>query len=191
MLTTRDVELDRRFRLLRQHAMSVSDTVRHGSTKVVFEDYPEVGFNYRMTDIQAAIGRVQLGRLPGLLERRRFLAARYTEAIRKVPGLTPPEVPAYAWPNYQSYPVKVSPAFPLSRDRLMQMLLDRGISTRRGIMNSHQEGAYAGDGLNRLPASEQARDHVILLPLYPTMTDDEQQRVISELSNVARLAHAG
>lgn len=190
MLTTSDPELDRRFRLLRQHAMSVPDTARHASARVIFEDYPEVGFNYRLTDIQAAIGRVQLGRLPGLLKQRLALAARYTEALRRVPGLLPPEVPAYARPNYQSYPVRVTPAFPLSRDQLMQALLDRGISTRRGIMNSHQELAYAAGG-GQLPASEQARDTVVLLPLYPTMTDAEQERVIGELGGIVRLGQAG
>ena len=65
MLTTSDPALDRKFRLLRQHGMSVPDTVRHGAKSVIFEEYPIVGFNYRMTDIQAAVGRVQLERLPG------------------------------------------------------------------------------------------------------------------------------
>src|SRR5947209_15887435 len=105
MLTTRDPELDRKFRLLRQHAMSVPDTARHNARAVVFEDYPEVGFNYRMTDVQAAVGRVQLRRLPGLLEKRRALARRYDEALAGLPGLRTPGVPEWARPNYQSYAV--------------------------------------------------------------------------------------
>jgi dTDP-4-amino-4,6-dideoxygalactose transaminase len=187
MLTTNDPELDRQFRLLRQHAMSVPDTTRHAARTVIFEEYPQVGFNYRMTDIQAAIGRVHLTRLPELLERRRALAARYTEALRDVPGLLPPAVPADVRPNYQSYAVRVAPDYPLTRDQLMQAMLERGVSTRRGIMNSHQEPAYADDGPYHLPASEQARDGVILLPLFHTMTDEEQQRVIDLL----RAASAG
>src|SRR5690606_2541029 len=64
MLTTNDPELDRQFRLLRQHGMSVPDTQRHAARQVIFEEYPLVGFNYRMTDVQGAMGRVQLQRLP-------------------------------------------------------------------------------------------------------------------------------
>ena len=71
MLTTSDPELDRKFRLLRQHGMSVPDTVRHGSPQVIFEDYLVVGFNYRMTDIQAAVGRKQLERAARMVARRR------------------------------------------------------------------------------------------------------------------------
>jgi dTDP-4-amino-4,6-dideoxygalactose transaminase len=190
MLTTRDPELDRKFRLLRQHAMSVPDTVRHAAQSVVFEEYPEVGFNYRMTDIQAAVGRVQLGRLPALLKRRRELAARYTEALREVPGLRPPFVPGNVRPNYQSYAVRVTPEYPLGRDELMQALLDRGVSTRRGIMNSHQEAAYASAGPYRLPASEAARDQVVLLPLYHSLTDAEQDPIIDLLRTLARARKA-
>ena len=94
MLTTSDTELDRKFRLLRQHGMSVPDTVRHGAKSVIFEDYPIVGFNYRMTDIQAAVGRVQFGRLPEILDRRIELGSRYTKALRNIPGLSPPSSPS-------------------------------------------------------------------------------------------------
>ena len=181
MLTTRDPALDATFRLLRQHAMSVPDTVRHGAKSVIFEEYPEVGFNYRMTDIQAAVGAVQLRRLPGILARRVELAGRYTRALADVPGLVPPHVPAYARPNYQAYPVRVTAEYPLGRDELMQALLDRGVSTRRGIMNAHQEKAYAGAGPYHLPHSEAARDGVLLLPLFHSMTDDEQDYVIDVL----------
>jgi dTDP-4-amino-4,6-dideoxygalactose transaminase len=182
MITTADPELDRKFRLLRQHSMSVPDTVRHGAKTVVFEEYPEMGFNYRMTDIQAAVGRVQLGRLPDLLPRRVELAAGYDRALRSVRGLQTPYVPEYARTNYQSYAVRVTPEYRRTRDELMQALLDRGISTRRGIMNSHQEAAYAGTGPWRLPHSEAARDEVVLLPLFGGMTDEEQHRVIEALT---------
>ena len=117
MLTTSDPELDRKFRLLRQHGMSVSDTARHAAKQVVFEEYPVVGFNYRMTDIQAAVGRVQLGRLPDLLGRRVDLAAGYTRGLRDIPGLQAPHLPEYARTNYQSYAVRVTPQYPLSRRR--------------------------------------------------------------------------
>jgi len=180
MITTRDAELDRKLRLLRQHAMSVPDTVRHSAKQVIFEEYPEIGFNYRMTDIQAAVGRAQLRRLPGILDRRREMAVRYADAIADLRGLESPFVPEYARSNYQSFAVRVTETCPLTRDGLMQALLERGISTRRGIMNAHQEPAYLG-GRWKLPASEAARDSVVLLPLHTLMTDDDQDYVIDAL----------
>jgi dTDP-4-amino-4,6-dideoxygalactose transaminase len=191
MLTTNDAWLQSLFRLLRQHGMSVPDTVRHASAQVVFEDYPLVGFNYRMTDIQAAIGRVQLRRLPEILRRRAELAENYTRALGRIPGLLPPFVPAYARPNYQAYPVRVTPEYPLSRDDLMRALLAAKISTRRGIMNAHQEPAYADLRPQRLPCSEEARDRVLLLPLYHGMTDEEQDYVIDHLRAPAAGKRAG
>ena len=185
MITTSDEALDRKFRLLRQHAMSVPDTVRHAAAKVVFEDYPVVGFNYRLTDVQAAIGRVQLSRLPEVLERRVAIAERYTAAIQEIPGLLPPSVPNWAQTNYQSYPVRVLAEYPISRNALMQTLLEAGISTRRGIMNAHQEGAYANLPTDPLPRSEAARDQVVLLPLFDALTEEDQERVIDSLAQPA------
>jgi len=185
MITTNDAALDRRFRLLRQHGMSLPDTTRHLSRSVLFETYPTVGFNYRMTDIQAAIGRVQLERLPAMLLRRRALADAYRLALGEIPGLEAPDPPGYARSNFQSYAVRVTRDFPLSRDDLMQALLDQGISTRRGIMNAHQEPAYAGQWHGPLPHSEAARDGVILLPLYDTMTRDDQAYILETLRNLA------
>jgi dTDP-4-amino-4,6-dideoxygalactose transaminase len=185
MLTTRDAELDRKFRLLRQHAMSVPDTVRHTARQVIFEEYPEVGFNYRMTDIQAAVGRAQVHRLPDILRKRRRLAARYAEALAEIRGLRAPFVPDYARPNFQSYPVRVTHEYPLTRDQLMQGLLDQGITTRRGVMNSHQEKVYRDEGWV-LPYSEAARDSVILLPLHTLMTDEDQDYVIESLHTLGR-----
>jgi perosamine synthetase len=190
MLTTNDAALDRQFRLLRQHGMSVPDTVRHAAKTIVFEDYPVVGFNYRMTDIQAAVGRVQLRRLPGLLGERVALADRYTRRLRDVPGLVPPYVPPGVRPNYQSYPVAVTRAYPLSRDELMQALLQGGVSTRRGIMNAHQEAACADLPPVHLPHSLRARDAVILLPLYCSMTEREQARVLDQLTSPLNLSRA-
>jgi dTDP-4-amino-4,6-dideoxygalactose transaminase len=190
MLTANDAALDRQFRLLRQHGMSVPDTVRHAAKAVVFEDYPVAGFNYRMTDIQAAVGRVQLRRLSGLLAERVALAERYTRRLRDVPGLAPPHVPAWARPNYQSYPVEVTRAYPLGRDALMQALLERGVSTRRGIMNAHQEPACADLPASRLPHSEHARDAVVLLPLFPSMTEREQDHVLDLLTAPCALSRA-
>ncbi len=180
MLTTSDPELDRKFRLWRQHGMSVSDTKRHSSASVIFEDYPVQGYNYRMTDIQAAIGRQQLKRLPDILSRRRALAARYHALLADVEGITPPQEPEWARSNWQSYCVALDAG--LDQVRIMQSMLDQGIATRRGIMCIHLEDAHA-DLPRRHPLweSERARDHSILLPLYAQMTDEVQDRVVAAL----------
>lgn len=188
MLTTNDADLDSKFRLLRQHGMNLSDTYRHWSKQVVFENYEMLGFNYRMTDMQAAMGRVQLKRLPEMLERRRGIAERYDAALSNIVGLKPPFIPIDVQCNYQSYAVRVEPAFPMSRDALMQHMLTAGISTRRGIMNAHQEPAYKNFDYPVLSESEAARDQVILLPLYPTLTRGEQMQVIEALLTAASVS---
>jgi dTDP-4-amino-4,6-dideoxygalactose transaminase len=185
MITTRHAEWDREFRLLRQHAMSVPDTVRHGSPQVIFESYPTVGYNYRMTDIQAAVGREQLKRLPEIVGRRRELANTYKALLADVPGLELPTEPNWARTNWQSYAVQL----PADCDQrsVMQALLDAGISTRRGIMCSHREPAYRDRFLRHsLTHSERAQDRCILLPLYPQMTREEGQRVALALREAVR-----
>jgi dTDP-4-amino-4,6-dideoxygalactose transaminase len=182
MLTTGSAKLDGTFRLLRQHGMTVPDTVRHASSAVVFEEYAVQAFNYRMTDIQAAIGRVQLSRLPVIVERRRALAATYGALLRGIPGVIPAVEPAWARTNWQSFTVRLQP--PLDQRRVMQRMLDDGVSTRRGVMNAHREPAYpAGTwrASGPLTRSEQAQDTVIILPLYHQMTDEDQQRVVAAL----------
>jgi dTDP-4-amino-4,6-dideoxygalactose transaminase len=186
MLTTRDPELDRTFRLLRQHGMSVPDTVRHAASQVILEEYPILGFNYRMTDIQAAIGIEQLKRLDGMLHHRRALAERYSRELENHPWLRPPYVPEGSKPNYQSYAVTVTDDAPISRNELMQSLLDAGISTRRGVMLAHREAPYAKrHGCVELPNSDWASDHSVLLPLYAQMTYAEQDRVLAALARAA------
>jgi dTDP-4-amino-4,6-dideoxygalactose transaminase len=181
MLTTRRRDLDDRFRLLRAHAMDVPATVRHGASQVIFESYPVVGYNYRMTDIQAAIGREQLRRVPDLVAERRALAARYAELLDDIPGLALPFEPEWARTNWQSYCVRLPGG--CDQRRVMQRLLDAGVSTRRGIMCSHREPAYAEVAVRHaLLESERAQDACILLPLFPGMKPDEQERVAEELA---------
>lgn len=188
MLTTADRALDARFRLLRQHGMDVPDTVRHASARVVTESYPILGFNYRMTDIQAAIGREQITRLPEIVRRRRLLAARYTEAFRAVPGVRPPVEPEWARTNWQSYAIRVGT--PARQRPVMQALLDQGISTRRGAMNAHQEAAYPPGTWRPSPgglgASEQVRDTAIVLPLFHDLSEADQARVIDAVAAAVR-----
>jgi dTDP-4-amino-4,6-dideoxygalactose transaminase len=182
MLTTKHKDWDARFRLWRQHSMSVPDTVRHGSNSVIFESYPEIGFNYRMTDVQAAIGREQLKRLPEIVVRRRQLAATYHSLLADLPGLGLPAEPEWARSNWQSYCIRLPDEFP--QKQIMQTLLDRGIATRRGIMCSHREPAYQKESWRSagpLPQSERAQEECILLPLYHHLTAQEQELIAAEL----------
>jgi perosamine synthetase len=179
MLTTRHAEWDRQFRLLRQHGMSVSDAVRHRSDQVVFEDYLISGFNYRMTDIQAAIGRRQLQRLTGIIARRRALAGRYRELLADIPTVRAPFEPDWARSNWQSYGVGLPDG--ADQGRVMQSMLENGVATRRGVMCAHLEPAYAAATASPLPVSEAAHRRTILLPLYPQITYAEQVAVVGAL----------
>lgn len=197
MITTSRKSWDKRLRLLRQHGMSVPDVIRHGSKEVIFESYPMRGYNYRMTDIQAAIGRVQLKRLKQVVDRRRKLSDRYHGLLGKVPGLKIPEEPNWARSNWQSYCVRLPDQ--CNQRNVMQKMLDCGIATRRGIMCAHREEAYAepkgpsgqilpfSDKRNltfNLPQSEIAQDYTILLPLFHQMTEKEQDKVVSVLIDI-------
>jgi len=168
MITTNNPDYDARFRLLRQHGMSVPDTIRHGSDRVIFEEYVITAFNYRMTDIQAAIGIEQLKRLDDMVAERRRLAALYSELLGDAPHLQLYDLKDTIRPNWQSYPVRLRRGVPLNQVDIMQKLLDRGIATRRGVMNTHQEPAY-NPATWFLPESEACRERTMLLPLYSEM----------------------
>jgi dTDP-4-amino-4,6-dideoxygalactose transaminase len=179
MITTDRADYAAQLRLLRQHGMSVNDLQRHGSKTVVTEEYPILGYNYRLTDVQAALGLAQLRRVPAIIARRREIAARYDEAFATVPGLTLFREPAHARWNQQTYLIRFADASTAGRDAFMQQLLDEGIASRRGIMSMHREPVYTSRfGPQHFPASEAASDQCVCLPLYTQMTDVEFSRVI-------------
>ena len=161
--------------------MKGSDLMRYNSDSVIFETYEGPGFNYRMTDIQAAIGLEQLKRLPRLLERRRAQAARYGRLLRDLPHIEIPAEPVYARTNWQSYVVR------LARREwqlpVMATLRAQGIATARGIMCAHLESPYCDAWpLGSLPRSEEMRDRCIILPLFHELSEGEQERVVSALA---------
>ena len=158
--------------------MSVSAAERHRSGVQVLEHYLETGFNFRMTDVQAAIGLVQLGRLPAMVARRRQLAQRYTEAFADLPGVATAADPAHGTSNFQSYWLLLPPHSPIGRNELLEALGREGISARRGIMAAHREPAYAGHPHIPLPVTERLTDNSVILPLYHTMSLQDQDRVI-------------
>lgn len=178
MITTGDAELAQSLRMMRHQGMSVSDLQRHHSKTVVAESYPVLGYNYRLTDVQAAIGLAQLGRLDAMLVRRRALAAAYGSALAGIPGVSLYAEPAdCAW-NHQTYLIRLEGATAEARDAFMQHLLEDGISSRRGVMSIHRELCYVERfGRQTFPESESASDQCVCLPLYTQMDDADIARV--------------
>jgi dTDP-4-amino-4,6-dideoxygalactose transaminase len=187
MLTTARQDFGDRARRLREHAMSVSAADRHASLLAAPEEYLEIGFNYRMTDLQAAVGIVQLGRLGAVVRRRRELAATYAQAFAGVEGLRLVSDPEYGMSNFQSCWLEVGPAFPVGREVLMAHLASDGISARRGIMAAHRQPAYAGadTGAAELGVTEWLSDHTQILPLYHELALHDQVRVIDSVLRAA------
>src|SRR6266508_2511099 len=195
MLTYRSAEWDRQLRMLRQQGMSVPDTLRHKAKEIIFESYLGLGYNYRMTDIQAAVGREQLKRLPEIVARRREQVQRYRKLLADMLGLVLPLEPEWARSNWQSFCVRLPVGY--DQRQIMQTMLDAGVSTRRGIMCAHREPAYTceswscdkGSGTRgcpvgtcaRLSESERAQDVSIVLSLYHQMTEAEQDCVVIAL----------
>ncbi len=183
MILTQDADLAARLRLLRHQGMSLTDLDRHGGAPTLFETYPEVGYNFRLTDIQAAIGSAQLASLPELLERRRAVAEIYGRGLANHPVVSPPFVPAHVEPNWQSYQVTVKPGTGWTRNAIMDTLHAAGIATRRGVMASHREPPYRGLPAD-LPATEACADECLQLPMHSGLTGDEARTVVSVLRDV-------
>lgn len=197
MLTTNSEHWDKKFRLWRQHSMSVTDTARHHAKKVLFESYPELGYNYRMTDIQAAVGREQLKRMPETVKRRRHLVSLYHELMADVSGIVLPAEPPWARSNWQSFCIRLPDE--IDQQRVMQKMLELGIATRRGIMCAHREAAYRSEAwscnppsgscgcpashCDRLQVSEHAQEHSIVLPLYHEMSEADIKKVVNALKS--------
>jgi dTDP-4-amino-4,6-dideoxygalactose transaminase len=185
MITTANPQWAQRARRLREHAMSVSAAARHASVLAPAEEYLEVGYNYRMTDLQAAVGLVQLAKLPQVVARRRQIAARYAEQLDVIPGLRVVTDPACGTCNFQSCWVEVGPQFGLDREGLLARLAADEISARRGIMASHRQPAYADVEHVPLPVTERLTDSTLILPVFHQMTEDQQDRVIASVRAAA------
>jgi perosamine synthetase len=182
MVTTNNDAFAERMKLLRQHGMSVNAGARHGATKIIFEDHLEVAYNYRMTDIQAAVGIQQLAKLDWIVEERRKIAARYLTELADIDCIRLPREEEGYITNWQSFSIYLKENAPLSRNDMMQQLLDKGVASRRGVMTSHRETAYKEmcKGLS-LPVTEDACDRSIIIPLYVPMSDNDISIVISTL----------
>jgi perosamine synthetase len=184
MIVTNDRDLAHRLRRLRHQGMSHSDYVRSTGVPTLFETYDEVGYNFRLTDIQAAIGLIQFDRLPAILERRRAIADLYNLTLGNHPYFVPPHVPDGIQPNWQSYMITLRETGP-ARSHLMELLHARGVPTRRGVMACHLEPAYACLRTS-LPHTEYAADNCVQLPMHPALTDAQQAYILRVLADVSR-----
>ncbi|MEO8769694.1 MAG: DegT/DnrJ/EryC1/StrS family aminotransferase [Ferruginibacter sp.] len=183
MITTNNEDYYNRLKLLRQHGMSINDRVRHESSKIIFEDHVEVGYNYRLTDIQAAVGIKQLEKLDWIVEERRKIAMYYLDQLKDINWIELPyEQPGY-FSNYQSFCITVKDNAPITRNELMQKFLDEKIATRRGVMTTHRETAYMNLSSYHLPISEKAHDNSIVIPLYVPMEKTDMDKVIAVLKS--------
>jgi perosamine synthetase len=188
MITTSREDFYNRLKRLRQHGMSVSDQVRHNAGKLIFEDHLEVGYNYRMTDIQASVGIQQLKKLDWIIYERRKIAQQYLTAFKNIECIRLPFEEDGYFSNYQSFSIYLKENCPIGRNELMERLLEKGISSRRGIMTSHRETAYKASCKDlSLPVSEDASDNSILIPLFVPMIEDDINLVISTLTHNLRI----
>jgi dTDP-4-amino-4,6-dideoxygalactose transaminase len=179
ILTTDDVAIADHAKQLRSFAASVSDHVRHQAKGIVYEEYRELGYNYRMTDLQAAIGIEQLVKLDRLLASRQAVAARYDEAFAGLRGVQLPARPTYAEHAFQSYGIRLLPECAVDRDDLLRQLVEVGVSCRRGIPPIHLEPLYRDRaGVGPLPITEEVARRSVFLPIFASLADADQARVI-------------
>jgi dTDP-4-amino-4,6-dideoxygalactose transaminase len=185
MITTDDDALAERARVLRAHGMSLSDLARHQAQTIAIEEYHELGYNYRLSDLHAAVGLEQLKRLAFMLEQRQQVAEFYNAAFADLDAVQLPFSSSETPHSYQSYMLQLQPHITKTREQVMQEMLEAGIATRRGVMAIHLEPLYRQHFPPcRLPVTETAAQRTLLLPNYATMTAVEQEYVVEHLRRI-------
>lgn len=165
VITTNDPCIAKKLRLARHNGMDISDLARHSSSKFIQESYLVSGENSKMTDIQAAMGLVQLSRLSALIKKRRELGNYYRYLLSDFPEqIAFPDVDNENW-NHQSFPIRFDNFDRESVCKIIERLFESGISCRHGIMNSHEEIPYT-NATWHLPNSCISRNLTLLLPLF-------------------------
>lgn len=183
MICTNDGGLAGEIKLLRHQGMSVSDDMRHGNSPTNFESYPVVGYNFRITDIQASVALSQFSRLDEILAKRRELGERYENALQKISTLRSQTVLPHAVMNWQSYQVQLTPSATQTRNQIMNQLWASGIPTRRGVMIAHLEPPYRPMNV-KLPVTEHVEATTFQLPMHTGLPTDQQEYVISKLQQL-------
>jgi dTDP-4-amino-4,6-dideoxygalactose transaminase len=189
MLTTGDVDLAARAERLRNHGAGVPEEVRHlGPAPYLLPTFEELGFNYRMTDVQAAIGLVQLRKLDGFVSERDRWARWYGEVLADLPWLTTPVVPdgyTHAW---QAYVTVVDESASRSRNELMARLHEHGVATRPGTHAVTELDLYRtllDLTPGQFPVASRLQDQTMAIPLHNRMTDEDYAYVAEALHELA------
>jgi dTDP-4-amino-4,6-dideoxygalactose transaminase len=190
MLTTNDADLAARAEILRNHGASVPEEVRHhGPKPYLMPDFDVLGFNYRLSDLQAAVGVAQLAKLDRFVDERDYWAQHYREALADIEWLSMPRAPQgdrHAWQAFVCY---VDPqTAPKSRNDIMSILHDRGVSTRPGTHAVHMLGYYRnrfGLAPDDFPAARDCERQSLALPLHNSMTADDYSYVIEAVRDIS------
>lgn len=181
MLVVGSATAAERARALRATGADISDLRRHHARGMLQQSYHEVGYNYRLTDIQAAIGLVQLARLPEMLRLRREQAAYYHQLFDGWSTLQVPQVAPGAEPCWSSYCVKLLAGAASRRDEIVVRLAGEGISCRRGIPPLYREPCFAWRNNPPLPGAEEVARSTLFLPIFPGLQPSDQRRVAAAL----------
>lgn len=182
MITTASAQLADDARALRSSGATVSDLERHRSRGTSIARADRVGYNYRMTDMQAAMGLVQLGRIASMLAQRRDQAAHYARRMAEIDEVELPYQPSDREHAFSSYVIRIRPGARRRRDDVVTEMARRGISCRVGIPPLHREPFYAAEWTSRaLPHSEEAGRTTLCLPIFPGLTVEEQDLVVDSL----------
>jgi dTDP-4-amino-4,6-dideoxygalactose transaminase len=189
MVTTDDAALAERIDALRNHGASVPEEQRHhGPKPYVLPEFHLPGFNFRMTDLQGAVGLVQMEKLDRLLAERRRLAALYDEALADVPWLRTPRVPEGCEHAYQSYVCRVDEAAaPAPRNAVMEALQQKGVSTRPGTHAVHMLAYYRerfGWKPDDCPAARDADRLTMAIPLHNRMDASDVEYVVDAITSL-------
>jgi len=185
MIMTNDAQLAEKARMLRSTGASTSDLERHKAKGILVPEYTDTGYNYRLTDIQAAIGLVQLSKIDAMLKQRATQAKYYDESLSQLEEITTPYVPEYATHAYSSYLVRLTPKSRVRRDELLKKMSETGISCRIGIQPLHWEPYYQGRyGKICLPVTEEVAQDSMFLPIYPGLAAEEQNTVVNTLKKI-------
>jgi perosamine synthetase len=173
-----------RARSLRATGASISDLVRHRARGLLQQGYDEAGFNYRMTDMQAALGLIQLGKLRAILDARKQQARFYDEHLGRLPEIQCPVVPEGVEHCYSSYCIRIRPGARRTRDEVLQALGDRGISCRRGIPPLYKEAFFRPRYPDlSLPVSEEVERATLFLPIFPGLGEGDQSHIVESLKD--------